>query len=64
MGAVGLTLKVSGEGDRAALHTAIWDAALDLIYRYTPSSAAVNEYLSEAPYDAADAGIWGTRTAS
>ncbi|MEV0606234.1 hypothetical protein AB0I61_07700 [Polymorphospora rubra] len=59
MGAVGLTLNVSGEGDHAALHTAIWDAALDLIYRYTPSSAAVNEYLSEAPYDAADAGIWG-----
>lgn len=37
MGSIGVTLTVSGDGDRAALHSAVWKAAYNLIDTYTAS---------------------------
>ncbi|WP_283138248.1 hypothetical protein [Rhizohabitans arisaemae] len=61
MGAALISLKVSGDGDRAALHEAIWEDVQEFIRMYTASSAnnGVYEYLSEAVEDARDRDLWG-----
>ena len=58
MGAVGVSIEVSGDGDRAALHEAIWDEITEWVRMYTADSA--NEQVLEYVLDAdTDEDSWG-----
>ncbi|MBB2909213.1 hypothetical protein FHS43_000459 [Streptosporangium becharense] len=61
MGSTGISLQVSGDGDRAVLHAAIWEAARDFLDMYTGSPAyeTAYSYLSEAIPHEKDLGGWG-----
>jgi hypothetical protein len=61
MGANLVTLTVSGPGDRAGLHAAIWEAGRDLVERYTASASnrPARDYLVDAVPAAQARGEWG-----
>lgn len=63
MGSIGILLQVSGDGDRAALHSAIWDAAQDFIGMYvntrSPAYGSLSYYLGDAMHEEKRAGTWG-----
>src|SRR4051812_13123648 len=55
MGASGISLRVSGDGDREALHSAIWEATQRFIANYVgsewPEYGRAWDYLSEEAWD-------------
>lgn len=61
MGGVGVSLRVSGDGDRAELHDAIWNRFLGRLHYYNakPWTSTTDYYLGEAMHDAQADGSWG-----